>query len=89
MANPAVSGVTTSVARSILRRAQVERMSFLTAEEVVLVAACEETRLFQLLVRCGGCRFVCAAQDVAHLIRCVEAGGDYVRDVSVPASAIV
>lgn len=41
-------------------------------------------RLFQVLVRCGGCRFTCAAQDVAHLIKCIEAGGDYVRDVSLP-----
>ncbi len=44
-------------------------------------------RLCQLLVRCGGCRFMCAAQDVQHLVRCIEAGGDYVRDVSFPPKA--
>ena len=36
---------------------------------------------------CGGCRFTCAAQDCAHRIRCVEAGGDYVRDVSFPVGS--
>lgn len=45
-------------------------------------------RLCQVLVRCGGCRFVCSAQDVAHLERCIEAGGDYVRDVSFPTGAM-
>lgn len=44
-------------------------------------------RLCQVLVRCGGCRFVCSAQDVAHLEKCVVAGGDYVRDVSFPVGA--
>lgn len=41
-------------------------------------------RLFPLLVRCGCCRFTCAVQDLDHLKRCIDAGGDYVRDVSVP-----
>lgn len=45
-------------------------------------------RLCQVLVRCGGCRFTCAAQDVAHLIKCVDAGGDYVRDVSFPVGSM-
>ena len=44
-------------------------------------------RLCPVLVRCGGCRFTCAAQDVAHMIACVSAGGDYVRDVSFPVGA--
>lgn len=45
-------------------------------------------RLCQVLVRCGGCRFTCAAQDVAHLIKCIEVGGDYIRDVSFPVGAV-
>lgn len=44
--------------------------------------------LCQCLVRCGCCRFVCAAQDVAHLLKCIDAGGDYVRDVSVTSQEI-
>lgn len=40
-------------------------------------------RLCQCLVRCGFGRFVCAAQDVAHFVKCIEAGGDYVRDISI------
>lgn len=45
-------------------------------------------RLCQVLVRCGGCRFTCAAQDVKHLIACLESGGDYVRDVSFPVGSM-
>ena len=45
-------------------------------------------RLCQCVVRCGGGRFVTAAQDVAHFVKCVEAGGDYVRDVSVSPQEI-
>ena len=61
----------------------VECGGFLGTAGLAVVA--QEDRLRQLLVRCGGCRFVCAAQDVTHLIECVVAGGDYVRDVSLPA----
>jgi hypothetical protein len=45
-------------------------------------------RLCPVLVRCGGCRFTCSAQDIAHIIRCIEAGGDYVRDVSFPVGSL-
>lgn len=41
-------------------------------------------RLCLLLVRCGQGRFLCPAQDLQHFMQCVEAGKDYVRDVSVP-----
>jgi hypothetical protein len=41
-----------------------------------------EDRLAPVLVRCGGGRFTCPAQDAKHFIRIVtEHGGDYVRDV--------
>lgn len=44
-------------------------------------------RLRQVLVRCGSCRFTCAAQDALHLIDIIRADNrDYVRDVSLPAS---
>lgn len=45
----------------------------------------QTARLYPVLVRCGGCRFVTPCQNVAHLTHCVEAGGDYVRDVSFAA----
>jgi hypothetical protein len=44
-------------------------------------------RLCPVVVRCGGCRFVAGAQDVPHLIECIKAGGDYVRDVSITYEA--
>jgi len=45
-------------------------------------------RLAPLLVRCGGKRFTCAAQDLAPMLAAVEAGGDYVRDVSFPVGSM-
>lgn len=58
---------------------------FLTAEQMPELIKLD--RLHPCLVRCGGCRFTCAAQYVSHLIKCVEAGGDYVRDVSLPVGS--
>lgn len=65
---------------------QSQPCGFLTSreDEDTLIAL---DRLFPMLVRCGGCRFTCAAQDIRHLVKCVEAGGDYVRDVSFPVGA--
>jgi len=41
-------------------------------------------RLQPCLVRCGGCRFTCAAQDVSHLVGIItKEGSDYVRDISM------
>ena len=66
------------------------RDGWLTDETIALLA--QTDRLRQVLVRCNGCRFLCAAQDAAHLIALVESGkdaqghGDYVRDVSMPVS---
>lgn len=61
-----------------------QRGGFLTPSEIDFLA--REDRLRQVLVRCGGCRFVCAAQDVVHLAFLIEASGrDHVRDYSLPA----
>ena len=59
-----------------------QRHGFLTMSDLADIVGFD--RLRKVLVRCGGCRFVAAAQDAAHLMRCIEAGGDYVRDVSLP-----
>ena len=56
---------------------------FLTEEQLPELVKLD--RLHPVLVRCGGGRFTCGAQDVAHFLKCVTAGGDYVRDVSIPA----
>ena len=45
----------------------------------------EEGRKLQVLVRCGGKRFVCPVDCLESMIAAVEADGDYVRDVSIPA----
>jgi hypothetical protein len=42
-------------------------------------------RLLPVLVRCGGCRFTCPAQDVARIVTAILASGDYVRDIAVSA----
>jgi hypothetical protein len=54
---------------------------FLTDKTLPELAAI--ARLCPVLVRAGGCRFICGAQDVDHLERCLKAGGDYIRDVSL------
>lgn len=53
-----------------------------------LSAIIEADRLCWLLVRCGGCRFSCPAQDISRLLWCIGKGGDYVRDISFPAQLI-
>jgi hypothetical protein len=70
--------------QALRARVIADRFGFVTAEDVAQLAAHPTSRLWQLLVRCGGCRFVAAAQDVAHLITAVEAIGDHVRDVAFP-----
>ena len=43
----------------------------------------KKDRLAPVLVRCGGGRFTCPAQDAKHFIRIItEHNEDYVRDVS-------
>ena len=56
--------------------------------ETDLPAIIEADRLCWLLVRCGGCRFSCPAQDLTRLMDYVSKGEDYVRDVSFPAHTI-
>ena len=73
---------------AMLNRIRVEGHGFLTDHDVKALAGHEDGRLVQLLVRAGGCRFVCASQDVLHLTRALEAVGDYVRDVSLPAGDV-
>ena len=55
----------------------------LTERQVEIIA--DGDRLHVLLVRCKTCRFMAPTQNIKHLIAYVNAGGDYVRDVSLPA----
>ena len=62
-----------------------EQHSFLKPRDVAEFTELE--RLRPILVRCGACRFTCAAQDVEHLLAIIKReGSDYVRDVSLPAT---
>ncbi len=61
---------------------------FLNETKVAVVAADPATHLIPLLVRFGGFRCVVPANQVAAMIATVERGGDYVRDVSIPAAKI-
>lgn len=59
-------------------------MGFLTDKEKDLAALIQEDRLQSVLVRCGGGRFACPAQDVEHFIDIMSLEqSDYVRDISV------
>jgi hypothetical protein len=63
-----------------------ERGGYITGPELAVLAVDPSERLTPWLVRCGRCRFLAASQDVPFIIAAVEAAGDYVRDVSRPAS---
>lgn len=71
---------------AMLARIRTERLGFLRDTEIAVLVVHPQHRLTQVLVRCGGCRFICAAQDVTHLEQAIESIGDYVRDVSLPAT---
>lgn len=64
-----------------------DRFGFVNEQEVALLAGHKDSRLWQLLVRCGACRFIVAAQDAQHVMAAIVAHGDYVRDVSFPAES--
>lgn len=57
---------------------------FLDESRLTELAKLDRLRL--VLVRCGNCRFTCAAQDAKHIIDILTAAEhEYVRDVSLPA----
>jgi hypothetical protein len=71
-----------------LKIVTVEQHGFLSPQNVAALAADDTGRLTPLLVRFGGCRLTCPAQDVSTIIAALEAAGDYCRDVSLPAKSI-
>lgn len=93
----AITTIPAADGAAVLERCQREQGGFLKDLDVALLAADDKTRLTLLLVRCGGGRFLAPAQDVAHFIGIIERdadagkvhghGGDYVRDVSIPADS--
>jgi hypothetical protein len=71
---------------ALVARVLRERTGFLSQTDVAALAGHEVSRLWPVLVRCGGCRFTVAAQDCAHLIGIITRDGqDYVRDVALVA----
>ena len=70
-----------SIALREVRGRVRDRHGFLSKEDLAVVA--KHARLSPVLVRCGGCRFTCPAQDAQHLMDIIERDAkDYVRDVS-------
>lgn len=65
-----------------IQRIKETRMGFI-ASEAELAEVAKESRLHRVLVRCGGGRFVCPAQDAQHFIDMIKASDDYVRDISL------
>ena len=62
----------------------IKRHGFLADNDLARLIECGQ-RLTQVLVKCGGVRFVCAVQDAAQIISAIEEAGDYVRDVRIVA----
>ncbi len=58
---------------------------FLNEKSLAVVVADPATRTTPLLVRFGCSRAIIPADQVAEHIATMERGGDYVRDVSIPA----
>ena len=59
---------------------------FIRKEDIPTII--NENRFEPLLVRCGGGRFTCPAQNVEHFIEIIgKENSDYVRDVSFPAAS--
>ena len=62
-----------------------EQGYFVTVDDVKRIV--EIDRLHRVLVRCGGGRFACGAQDVEHFLAVIEASKmDYLRDLSIEAN---
>ena len=74
----------------VLRQA-ITNEGFLNSErDLEILAQDQDTRLLNVLIRCGGGRFTCPAQDAEHFITLVVSGNDagqtdYVRDVGLTA----
>lgn len=61
-------------------------LGFITTSDLPKLIALD--RLCPVLVRCGCVRFTCGAQYLPTMLAHVEAGGDYVRDVSFPVGSL-
>ena len=64
-------------------RVRETRCGFLLDTDIKKLAACGQSRLWRVLVRCNNARFTCAIQDVETMEKYVNAGGDWFRDVSL------
>lgn len=72
-----------NVLENTLRRVRDDQGGFLRDFDIAILM--QHDRLRQLLVRCGACRFIAAAQDVDHIIGIIERdGADHIRDISLP-----
>ena len=68
---------------TLVEQIRKEKYGFITDQDLPSIIA--EDRFTRCLVRCGGGRFACSAQDVAHFVSIVDGSDDYVRDVSLLA----
>ena len=74
----------------VLRQAITNQGFFSAERDLEVLARDNDTRLLNVLIRCGGGRFSCPAQDAEHFISLVVSGNDagqtdYVRDVGLTA----
>lgn len=56
----------------VKKHVKATRYGFITQPELKIVANDNRTRLELILVRCGGGRFMCPAQDVKHFLEIIE-----------------
>jgi hypothetical protein len=69
----------------VIERIRSQKLGFIQDVDLPLIIAHNPSQ--PLLVRCGGGRFLCAADQVEHFMGIItREKTDYVRDVSLPAS---
>lgn len=62
------------------------QFGFVTSDDVAEIRRDLPNPALKVLVRCGSQRFVCPLNELEHRMATVEREGDYVRDVSIPAT---
>jgi hypothetical protein len=70
---------------NIIEKIREERLGFIVCDQELREIEAID-RFTRILIRCGGGRCVCSAQDVKHFMTIITKSGiDYVRDVSLLA----
>jgi len=72
--------------QALIARVDADQHGFFRPADIAALSAHPVARLWPVLVRCGGGRFTCPAQNVEHFVAIIEREqSDHVRDCSMVA----